>query len=123
DQRQGFAGGNAQADAVDRMNPGEHPSESRGPGREMLGEVPGFEKRGHATSLSSGARRQRETWPGPIAARLGAAARQAGSAKGQRGAKRHPLGGAVMFGTLPLIAASRSLRMSSRGIEPSRPTV
>jgi hypothetical protein len=50
-------------------------------------------------------------------------ARQLASAKAQRGAKRHPVGGRVMSGTDPSIAASFSLRTSSRGSDPISPIV
>ena len=72
---------------------------------------------------ASGALMQRDQWPGAISASGGGPLRQASPTKGQRAAKRQPAGGFAMFGTIPSIEARWSVRRSSRGIEPSRPTV
>ena len=64
DQRQRLAGIDMEADAVDRPDERRRPAEQIARGREMLDQVFGFEQRGHDTSLSSGARMQREAWPG-----------------------------------------------------------
>ena len=53
----------------------------------------------------------------------GGAATQVSLTNGQRAAKRQPDGGFVMFGTMPSMVARWAVRRSSRGIEPSRPTV
>jgi hypothetical protein len=89
----------------------------------MLYEIFDFEQGGHETSLSSGALMQRDQWAGLTSTIGGGAATQGSLTKGQRAAKRQPDGGFVMFGTMPSMVARCVARRSSRGIEPSRPTV
>src|SRR5207248_10159269 len=112
-----------EADAIDRFDIGGRPAEHRARGDEVLHQAFDFEKRGHDTSRSSGARMQREAWPGLTIASGGGAATQVSTTKGQRAAKRQPDGGFAMFGTMPSMVARCAARRSSRGIEPSRPTV
>ena len=123
DQRQRLAGIDAEADAVDRLDEGGRPPEHRTVGDEMLDQVFDFEQGGHDTSLSSGALMQRDQWPGLNATIGGGAWMQMSLTNGQRAAKRQPDGGLVMFGTMPSMVARCEARRSSRGIEPSRPTV
>src|SRR6478736_7179189 len=82
-----------------------------------------FRNRHHDTSLSSGALMQRDQCAGLNATIGGGAARQGSLTKGQRAAKRQPAGSLVIFGTMPWMVARCEARRSSRGIEPSRPTV
>src|SRR3954447_22429471 len=92
-------------------------------GDEMLDEIFDLEQHGHDTSLSSGALMQREAWPGLITRSGGGALVQASLTNGQRAAKRQPAGGWLMLGTMPSMVARCATRRSSRGIEPSKPTV
>ena len=66
---------------------------------------------------------QRDQWPGLTATIGGGASMQTSLTNGQRAAKRQPCGGALMFGTMPSMVARCEAWRSSRGIEPSRPTV
>jgi hypothetical protein len=77
----------------------------------------------HDTSLSSGALMQRVQWPGLKLIIGGGAVMQISLTKGHRAAKRQPVGSFVMFGTMPSMVARCEVRRSSRGIEPSSPTV
>src|SRR5690349_13346848 len=68
DQRQRLAGLDMEAHAVNRPHERRRPAEQIARRREMFDEAGGFEEGGHATSLSSGARMQREAWPGESSA-------------------------------------------------------
>src|SRR6185295_5027613 len=122
DQRQRLAGLDREAHAVSRLDVRQRPAEHRAACNEVLHQPFGFDQRGHATSRSSGARKQRDQRP-PRSTTGGGAARHSSSTNGQRSAKRQPIGGAVMSGNTPSIAASRSERRSIRGIEAISPTV
>ena len=116
---------------------GRRPAERAAPHREMLDQVLGAQQRSSERAHVATTRVTRRTcrraaparrpagvrWPGATSTSGGAASRQAGSTKGQRAAKRQPSGGRVMSGTRPSIDGRRSRLSSSRGIEPSRPTV
>src|SRR3954447_23508101 len=123
DQRQRPAGIKREGNAIDGFDMRQRPAEQRTLGDEMLDQAIDLEQRHHDTSRSSGARRQRERWSGLTSTNGGGPLVQASSTNGQRAAKRQPAGGCAMFGTMPSIVASWSARWSSRGIEPSRPTV
>ena len=75
------------------------------------------------TGSRSGALMQRDQWPGLNATNGGGASMQISPTNGQRAAKRQPDGGVVILGTMPSMVARCDARRSSRGIEPSRPTV
>ena len=60
DQCQRLAGLDSEADAVDRFDEGGRPAKHRSRSDEMLFQAFDFEQRAHDTSLSSGARMQRE---------------------------------------------------------------
>ena len=109
DQRQRLAGLDREAHAVDRVHMRGRAAEHGTARDEVLHQPFGFDQRGHATSCSSGARRQRDQRP-PRSTTGGGAARQSSSTNGQRAAKRHPIGGSVMSGSTPSIAASFSAR-------------
>ena len=83
------------ADAVDGADKRRRPAEPVARGGEVLDEVVDFEERGHDTSLSSGARRQREAVAGRRAPRSGGVALRAGvhdkgAARGEAAAGRRP---------------------------------
>ena len=93
-------------------------------GDEMFFQAFDFEQGGHDTSPSSGVLdAARPVRRGSTATIGGGAATQASITNGQRAAKRQPGGGLAMFGTMPSMVARCEARRSSRGIEPSRPTV
>src|SRR5581483_5374821 len=77
DEGEGLAGLDMKADAIDRTHERRRPAEQVARGRKMLDQVFGFEQGGHDTSLSRGARMQREAWPGESSASGGGALRQA----------------------------------------------
>ena len=70
----------------------------------------GQDRRAHATSSSSGAFQQRESWPVATLPSGGAWLRQWASANGHRAEKRQPANAPERFGTLPGMVASRSRR-------------
>ena len=119
-----FTGIEMEVDAVDGAHVAGDEAEGAALDREMLGQARDLEEGpGHVTIPDSGARRQRVRWPGVTSTSAGAVVRQSASTNGQRAAKRQPAGGRVMSGTRPSIEGRRSRLSSSRGIEPSRPTV
>ncbi len=119
-----LAGIEMEVDTVDGADMARQAPEGALPDRKVLGETLHLEQRStHAATCESGARRHRLRWPGATSISCGGAARHSGSTKGHRAAKRQPAGGRVISGTRPSIEGSRSRLSSSRGIEPSRPTV
>src|SRR5262249_1396582 len=99
-------------------------AENRAANDELAADVLDLEqRRAHDRTCSSGARMQRDAWPGPTGTIGGGACVQISRTNGQRGAKRHPLASAPMFGTMPAMAASSLTLQSSRGMEPRRPIV
>src|SRR5581483_1327753 len=110
DQRQCLAGIDCEGDTIDRLDEGRRPPERGARGDEVLDQIADFQKGCHDTSLSSGARTQRDQWPGLTCAKGGGAAVQALSTKGHRAANRQPFGGALMFGTMPSMVARCEVR-------------
>src|SRR6185437_752065 len=118
-----------EVDAVDCLDGALAAAEEPALHGEMLGQLLDAQQRrrtfraAHRTFCSSGERQQAEKWPGLTSASGGSSARQRSIAKGQRGWKRQPCGGASGFGTTPSIVVNRCCDSCSFGIEPSRPTV
>src|SRR6266700_3297509 len=124
DEREGFAGLERKAHPIHGGYDGGRTAENRATRDELAADVLDLEqRRAHDRICSSGARMQRDAWPGPTGTIGGGACVQISRTNGQRGANRHPVGSAAMFGTMPSMAASSSTLQSSRGMEPRRPIV
>ena len=102
-----------EVDTVDGAHLGADARKGTALHREVLHQSLNVEQRfrpriAHWKICASGARRQRERWPGATSTSGGGAERQASSTNGQRAAKRQPTGGWVMSGTRPSIEGRRS---------------
>src|SRR6185312_12610658 len=132
-QRQGFPGGKVEADAIDGL----HQHAARG--GEMLGQALDGEQRPVVRGLTARnaggmdaadvaakpahARAQQAARAWPAGSNAGSCSRQTSRTSAQRGLNRQPVGMAWAGGTVPSIVRSRCSRVSSDGIERSRPRV
>src|SRR4029079_6056086 len=126
DQPQGLAAVDVKVHAVDRVDAVGVAPEQAALERKFLGQVRDPEQRlTHWTTVAS-AWIQATLWSGSSSRKAGCATRHSSVANLQRAAKRQPGGGAISFGTVPAMVASRVLRIaaiSRRGIERIRPCV
>src|SRR5712691_6760405 len=138
DKTERLAGGDLEADPVDRMHLFGHTRQEAALDREVLDEVGDPQQRGPALTLTrlaglgtlsrlageGGPAREgwwvrvicwahhsthATLWPGATSRSGGIARVQTGIAKRQRGAKRHPGGSSARLGTVPGIASRRVL--------------
>src|SRR5262249_11028447 len=115
-EREGFAGFERKGHPIHRGHDCGRTAENRATRDELPADVLDLEqRRAHDRTCSSGARMQRDAWPGPTGTIGGGACVQISRTNGQRGAKRHPVGSATMFGTMPSMAASSLTLQSRRG--------